>query len=87
MPFSQIWEGGNELSAPVLDEIRSVGLLSADERKARMHGRCAASQWFKLCGGGFRIRAAFANATGGAAIRVAIFPKRRSVRNWRLVRS
>jgi Fe-coproporphyrin III synthase len=61
MPFSQIWEGGNELSAPVLDEIRSVGLLSADERKARMHGRCAACQWFKLCGGGFRTRAAFAN--------------------------
>ena len=43
------------------DEIRSVGLLSADERKARMHGRCAACQWFKLCGGGFRTRAAFAN--------------------------
>ena len=61
MPFSQIWEGGNELSAPVLDEIRSVGLLSADERRARMHGRCAACRWFKLCGGGFRTRAAFAN--------------------------
>jgi radical SAM protein with 4Fe4S-binding SPASM domain len=61
MPFSQIWEGGNELSAPVLDEIRSVGLLSADERKARMHGRCAGCRWFKLCGGGFRTRAAFAN--------------------------
>ena len=61
MPFSQIWEGGNELSAQVLDEIRSVGLLSADERKARMHGRCADCQWFKLCGGGFRTRAAFAN--------------------------
>jgi radical SAM protein with 4Fe4S-binding SPASM domain len=61
MPFSRIWEGGNELSAPVLDEIRSVGLLSADERKALMHGRCAGCRWFKLCGGGFRTRAAFAN--------------------------
>jgi radical SAM protein with 4Fe4S-binding SPASM domain len=61
MAFSKIWEGGNELSAPLLDEIRSVGLLSADQRKARMHGRCAGCQWFKLCGGGFRTRAAFAN--------------------------
>ena len=61
MAFSKIWEGGNELAAPVLDEIRSVGLLSADQRKARMHGRCAGCQWFKLCGGGFRTRAAFAN--------------------------
>jgi Fe-coproporphyrin III synthase len=61
MPFSEIWEGGNELSAPVLDEIRSIGTLSVDERRERMHGRCADCQWFKVCGGGFRTRAAFAN--------------------------
>ncbi len=61
MPFSEIWEGGNELSAPVLDEIRSIGTLSVDERRERMHGRCAGCQWFKVCGGGFRTRAAFAN--------------------------
>ncbi len=61
MPFSTIWEGGNELSAPVLDEIRSIGLLGAEERKARMHGRCAGCRWFSVCGGGFRTRAAFAN--------------------------
>jgi radical SAM protein with 4Fe4S-binding SPASM domain len=61
MPFSEIWEGGNELSAPILDEIRSIGTLSVDERRERMHGRCAGCQWFKVCGGGFRTRAAFAN--------------------------
>ena len=61
MPFSRIWEGGNELSAPMLDEIRSVGLLGVEERRERMHGRCADCKWFKLCGGGFRTRAAFAN--------------------------
>lgn len=61
MPFSGIWEGGNELSAPILDEIRSIGTLSVDERRERMHGRCADCQWFKVCGGGFRTRAAFAN--------------------------
>ena len=61
MAFSRIWEGGNELSAPVLDEIRSIGTLSVDERRERMHGRCASCQWFNICGGGFRTRAAFAN--------------------------
>jgi radical SAM protein with 4Fe4S-binding SPASM domain len=61
MPFSRIWEGGNELSAPMLDEIRSMGLLGVEERRERMHGRCADCKWFKLCGGGFRTRAAFAN--------------------------
>jgi len=61
MPFSEIWEGGNELSAPILDEIRSIGTLSVNDRRERMHGRCADCQWFKVCGGGFRTRAAFAN--------------------------
>jgi radical SAM protein with 4Fe4S-binding SPASM domain len=61
MAFSRIWEGANELSAPILDEIRSIGALSVDERRERMHGRCASCRWFKVCGGGFRTRAAFAN--------------------------
>ncbi len=61
MPFSEIWEGRNEGSASLLDEIRSVGLLDLEERKARMRGRCADCRWFSVCGGGFRTRAAFAN--------------------------
>lgn len=35
MPFSQIWEGKNPESAEVLSTIRSVGLLSLEERQAR----------------------------------------------------
>ena len=61
MPFSQIWEGGNEGSSELLESIRSIGLLSLEERQARMTGPCAECKWFNLCGGGFRTRAAFAN--------------------------
>jgi radical SAM protein with 4Fe4S-binding SPASM domain len=61
MPFSGIWEGQNPASAEKLAEIRSIGGLSLEERKARMHGRCADCRWFRICGGGFRTRAAFAN--------------------------
>jgi radical SAM protein with 4Fe4S-binding SPASM domain len=61
MPFSQIWDGGNPESAEVLESIRSVGLLSLEERQTRMTGPCASCKWFKICGGGFRTRAAFAN--------------------------
>lgn len=61
MPFSQIWEEGNPASAAKLREIRSVGLLSPEERQARMSGPCADCQWFGICGGGFRTRAAFGN--------------------------
>jgi radical SAM protein with 4Fe4S-binding SPASM domain len=61
MPFSQIWEGKNEGSAEILASIRSIGLLSLEERQARMTGPCAECKWFNLCGGGFRTRAAFAN--------------------------
>jgi radical SAM protein with 4Fe4S-binding SPASM domain len=61
MPFSRIWDGGNESSAEVLASIRSIGLLSLEERQARMTGPCAECKWFSLCGGGFRTRAAFAN--------------------------
>jgi radical SAM protein with 4Fe4S-binding SPASM domain len=61
LPFSAIWEGQNPASAETLAAIRSIGLLSADERQARMSGPCAACRWFALCGGGFRTRACFAN--------------------------
>jgi radical SAM protein with 4Fe4S-binding SPASM domain len=61
MPFSEIWNGGNAASAEVLQSIRSIGLLTLEERQARMTGPCAECQWFNLCGGGFRTRAAFAN--------------------------
>jgi Fe-coproporphyrin III synthase len=61
MPFSQIWEGGNPESAPLLEEIRSVGLLGPEQRQKLMTGPCAACRWFGICGGGFRTRAAFCN--------------------------
>jgi radical SAM protein with 4Fe4S-binding SPASM domain len=61
MPFSEIWEGKNPASAEVLESIRSIGLLTLEERQARMTGPCAECKWFPICGGGFRTRAAFAN--------------------------
>ncbi|MCX6877304.1 MAG: radical SAM protein [Verrucomicrobia bacterium] len=61
LPFSKIWQGGNQGSAELLETIRSIGLLSMEERQARMSGPCAECQWFQVCGGGFRTRAAFAN--------------------------
>jgi radical SAM protein with 4Fe4S-binding SPASM domain len=61
MPFSQIWEQQNPASAETLAAIRSIGKLTLEERQARMSGPCAACQWFHICGGGFRTRAAFAN--------------------------
>ena len=61
MPFSQIWEGQNPASAETLANIRAIGLLSQQERQARMCGPCAACQWFPVCGGGFRTRSAFCN--------------------------
>ncbi len=61
MPFSEIWEGRNPESAEMLESIRSIGLLSQEERQARMSGPCAACTWFPICGGGFRTRAAFCN--------------------------
>ncbi|MEO7098188.1 MAG: radical SAM protein [Luteolibacter sp.] len=60
-PFSQIWEGGHEPSAGMLESIRSIGLLSQQERQVRMSGPCADCKWFSVCGGGFRTRAAFCN--------------------------
>lgn len=61
MPFSEIWDGKNPASAEVLESIRSIGLLTLEERQARMTGPCAECKWFPICGGGFRTRAAFAN--------------------------
>jgi len=61
MPFSQIWEGKNQESSEILASIRSIGLLTNDERQARMTGPCADCKWFSICGGGFRTRAAFCN--------------------------
>ncbi|HQZ28990.1 MAG: radical SAM protein [Verrucomicrobiales bacterium] len=61
MPFSEIWEGANPESAPMLAAIRSIGKLSTAERQARLSGPCADCRWFDICGGGFRTRAAFAN--------------------------
>jgi len=60
-PFSKIWEGLHPESAPLLEEIRSVGKLDPSQRQALMHGPCATCKWFSICGGGFRTRAAFAN--------------------------
>ncbi len=58
-PFSRIWEGSHEPSAPMLESIRSIGLLDRQERQRRMSGPCADCKWFDVCGGGFRTRAAF----------------------------
>ncbi|MCH7224997.1 radical SAM protein [Haloferula sp. A504] len=60
-PFSTIWEEKYAPTAPMLEEIRKIGLLSQDERRERMHGRCRSCRWFNVCGGGFRTRAAFCN--------------------------
>ncbi len=64
MPFSQIWEGQNEASTATLEDIRSIGRLSQDERQSRMSGPCASCRWFNICGGGFRTRAAFSEDGG-----------------------
>lgn len=60
-PFSEIWEGRNPESAEILTSIRSIGLLSSEDRQERLSGPCAGCRWFGICGGGFRTRAAFAN--------------------------
>jgi radical SAM protein with 4Fe4S-binding SPASM domain len=60
-PFSEIWEGKHEPSAAMLEEIRSIGLLSNEQRQAKIQGPCGDCRWFNLCGGGFRTRAAAVN--------------------------
>ncbi len=57
-PFSRIWEAQAE-GGERLREIRSLGTLAVDERRAKMHGRCGDCRHFSLCGGGFRTRAAY----------------------------
>jgi radical SAM protein with 4Fe4S-binding SPASM domain len=61
MPFSKIWDGQNPDSAGILDDIRSIGLLTTEQRQSRMTGPCADCKWFAICGGGFRTRAACCN--------------------------
>jgi radical SAM protein with 4Fe4S-binding SPASM domain len=61
VPFSTIWEGEHPSSRETLEQIRSVGLLSAEERQARLEGPCGICRWFSICGGGFRTRAATCN--------------------------
>jgi radical SAM protein with 4Fe4S-binding SPASM domain len=60
-PFSQIWEGNHAPSAAKLKEIRAIGLLSLQQRQAKIEGPCGDCRWFHLCGGGFRTRAAAVN--------------------------
>ncbi len=60
-PFSEIWEGKHEPSAAMLEEIRSIGLPSNEQRQAKIEGPCGDCRWFNLCGGGFRTRAAAVN--------------------------
>lgn len=60
-PFSTIWDEQHPESAETLASIRSIGMLTLEERQARMSGVCSDCGWFPVCGGGFRTRAAFAN--------------------------
>jgi radical SAM protein with 4Fe4S-binding SPASM domain len=45
----------------VLEEIRSIGLLTSEQRQAKIEGPCGNCRWFDRCGGGFRTRAAAVN--------------------------
>ena len=57
--FSDVWEASTEPSAAQLNELR--GSDAPEERQRKLSGRCATCKHFRLCGGGFRTRAAFAN--------------------------
>lgn len=57
--FSDVWEAAQEPSAATLQELR--GSEDPEERQKKLQGRCATCRHFRLCGGGFRTRAAFAN--------------------------
>lgn len=57
--FSDVWEAAQEPSAALLKELR--GSDDPMERQGKLSGRCANCVHFRLCGGGFRTRAAFAN--------------------------
>lgn len=57
--FSTVWDAAHAPSAARLAELR--GSDNPDERQKLLSGRCASCRHFRLCGGGFRTRAAFAN--------------------------
>ena len=57
--FSEVWEASRCPSADKLKELR--GDDDPAERQKRLSGRCARCRHFRICGGGFRTRAAFAN--------------------------
>ena len=48
MPFSQIWDGHNPASAEKLEQIRSIGLLSNEERQASTVREMSSSVWTEL---------------------------------------
>lgn len=60
-PFSEIWEERHPPSRDTLREVRAIGELSTTQRQERISGPCGQCKWFKICGGGFRTRAAFMN--------------------------
>ncbi len=58
--FSQVWEAADE--GPAAAQLRELrGSEDPLERQKKLSGRCATCKHFRLCGGGFRTRAAFAN--------------------------
>ncbi len=58
--FSEVWEAAD--SGPSAAQLRELrGSADPVERQRKLSGRCATCKHFKLCGGGFRTRAAFSN--------------------------
>ncbi len=57
--FSDIWEARTDTAAALLPALRASD--NPEERQAALSGRCAVCRHFRICGGGFRTRAAFAN--------------------------
>lgn len=57
--FSDIWEAKAGEAVEILPELRASD--DPNERQKTLSGRCARCCHFKLCGGGFRTRAAFSN--------------------------
>lgn len=57
--FSEVWEAASQPSAAQLKELR--GSDDPAERQKLISGPCATCKHFRICGGGFRTRAAFAN--------------------------
>lgn len=58
--FSDLWEARAGAASEILPKLRSLGTLSLEDRQSRLNGRCSQCQFFDLCGGGFRTRAAAA---------------------------